>query len=438
MIYILLLSLIFLFSISYVFFDKKVLAPSCVLNLVYIFSTLCTIYNIDKWGVNIHFNTYCVIIGGNFLFFLFSYIIHLYFRRKRQFDNDKKNLGLKYIEINNAKLAIYIIISILFASLFIFNVLKLAKSYGGYNNYYEMMTIYRRNTSYGDDKLPVFVTRFFSFMVASIYIAMYIFINNILCNSKKKNNYLLIIPIILVLISSLINSERTTSLNFFIYSIIITFFLIQNSDRFSKKVERKFIKKCLYAIVFFLVLFVLSRSLVGRGNTKDPVYYITFYAGGSIQLLDLYLQSPTYATYFAEEVLLGLRQKLNRLGLNVQSKQIGHLEFRSSNSTNIGNVYTAYRRYIHDFGYFGVVFFQIFNAMIFGIWYEKIKNRNVKPNIDLSVVLFAYLFVFLCKHSINEAIWANIFNLPKLIIFLVLWKFYFIKLNVKYRDKRII
>jgi len=355
-------------------------------------------------------------------------------KKKSNLTTDNKISELEYINISNSKLIICIILTVITATIFIYNVLKLAKSYGGYDNYAEMMSNYRSNTSYGEDSLPKYVTRLYNIMLPVTYLLWYMFINNLLVDRTNRKNFVYLIPVFILLGTSLVNAERTTILNFFIYAITIFYLLFQKSKYYTKKAEHNFIFKVLVAIIIFLVGFVSIRTFVGRGDEMDPIYYITFYAGGSVQLLNLFLQNPIKADYFGEEVFLSFRQKLKKMGFNVEARDIVHLEFRESNGESIGNVYSAYRKYIHDFGYAGVAFFQILNALIFEIWYEKIQNRKIKKNIDLSVILFAYLFVHLCKHSITESIYVNLLNIPRLFLFLFIWKFYFI--NIKINKKK--
>ena len=50
--------------------------------------------------------------------------------------------------------------------------------------------------------------------------------------------------------------------------------------------------------------------------------------------------------------------------------------FVESNGVVIGNVYTGFRKMHHDFGTFGVLFFQMLMAFLVTVYYEKLKNVN--------------------------------------------------------------
>ena len=441
MIYTLLVTLIIFLIISYYFFDRKIISPPVVLNAVYVFSTICAIYNVKKWGIDLHANTYCVITGGNLIFMAISYIIHLYYKKKHLNKNqeDYKTIGLKYIELSYSKIIIYTLIVCVFSIIYGYSILKLAKGYNNTNDYAELMTAYRRNTSYGEDSLPAWLMRLFLIISASIYMITYVFVNNIICNKKKKKNYILLIPIVIFLVATLMGAERADCLNLFVYILTISYLLLSKKENTIRKINNKYVKRGVVAVSLFLILFSVSKGLVGRTDDYDTMYYITFYAGGSIQLLDMFLQDPTYPTYIGEEVFRGFRNKLSKYGIVENTSKIGHLEFRHSHRVNIGNVYTAYRKYIHDFGYFSIIPFQLCLAVFYGIWYEKIKYRKIRDNIDISVILFVYMFIPLVKHSIQEGFYSTyLVNLPIIFIYMIIWKYYFVDFKLKYGNKKIL
>ena len=72
MIYILFFSLISFFIITYFVFKEDILSPAVIVCMMWTFSTLCAIYNINNWGINLHLNTVAIIILGIIIFGLSS------------------------------------------------------------------------------------------------------------------------------------------------------------------------------------------------------------------------------------------------------------------------------------------------------------------------------------------------------------------------------
>ena len=446
MIYLLLIALIIMLIISYIVFERDLLAPPVVLNAVYVLSTLFAIYNIDTWAIQLHSNTFWVIVLGNLSFLITCIIIHSFFQKKKKrktvdkniINESDKNFNISHINVHFSKIIFVTIIMIAFAFLYIKIVQNMAHSYGYANDYAQMMANYRSNTSYGDDELPSWLMRYNRLMMSCVYVLIYIFINNMIYNSKNKKNYLLLIPILIYCISSLFGAARTAILCYFIYSMVLVYIILNKKYNFVSKINRKYIIRGVICLTLFFIFFISSKGIVGRTDEMNGLYYISFYAGGSIELLDLYLQNPTYSIKFGEEIFRGFRVILAKFGLCTQSG-ISHMEFRNSvNGIGVGNVYTSYRKYIHDFGYGSIFIFQIVEAIFFSIWYEKIKNRKLKNGIDVSLLFFAYFNTSLFRHSIQESFFSS--YIPEIFItglFMYIWIYYFNKIKITYDKKQI-
>ena len=434
MIYYLLIVLILMLIISYFVFERDLLAPAVVLSIVYILSTIFAIYNIEEWAIELHSKTFWVIVLGNLTFLITAIIIHMiYGKKKKSRDSEKKSINefkSKYINVHASKIIFVTLIMITFSIIYIRAVQNMAHSYGYASDYSQMMSNFRSNTSYGDDSLPSWILRYNRLMMACTYVLLYIFINNMIYNSKNKKNYLLLIPILLYCITSLFGAARTSVLCYFIYSMVLIYIILNKKYNFMNKINKKYIVRGLICVVLFFMFFVLTKSFVGRTDDMNGLYYISFYAGGSIELLDIYLRNPTYSTFFGEEIFRGFREILAKFGLTTQSGII-HMEFgRTANGVSVGNIYTSYRKYIHDFGFGSIFIFQFVEALIFSIWYEKIKKRELKVGIDMSLLFYAYFNTSLFRHSIQETFFSS--YIPGFIVtglFMYIWIYYFTKIK---------
>jgi len=67
-IYFLFLCFLALLYFVYLKFDKDIIAPPFVLVGGYALSILCAIANIDRWGIELHYNTVGVLLYGTLLF----------------------------------------------------------------------------------------------------------------------------------------------------------------------------------------------------------------------------------------------------------------------------------------------------------------------------------------------------------------------------------
>ena len=69
-----LLIVIVILWIFVIIINKDLFSPSSLLCLSYIFAVICAIYNIDNWKINLHYNTFFVIVIGIISFLLSSFI----------------------------------------------------------------------------------------------------------------------------------------------------------------------------------------------------------------------------------------------------------------------------------------------------------------------------------------------------------------------------
>ena len=84
-----------------------------------------------------------------------------------------------------------------------------------------------------------------------------------------------------------------------------------------------------------------------------------------------------------------------------------HKEFRYSNGILLGNVYTSFRAFHHDFGFTGIIIFQVIEGFFYSIYYEKMKRLKNKSGISATFILYGMLMMPLFEHAIQEQLFSN-------------------------------
>jgi oligosaccharide repeat unit polymerase len=327
------------------------------------------------------------------------------------------------------------------------DVMRVAALHGGYGSWTNMMNAFRLATSYevveegeGTNSLLFFLYKFF---IQSSYYFIYVLVNNYI--SKKKVQFVYIAIITTIIIASSLTSSRSDMLQIPISALIIYEFLSEYRKGSSTTVNIK--KVVTIGILIILVMFGLSffRALVGRKSTVDPLYYITYYAGGSIAALDLYLQSPLPpSSVWGKETFNNL---INYIGqfFNIPSMQyIGHLEFRRSNGVSVGNVYTGFRAYYQDFGIAGVIICTSLFAIFFAILYlyaKKTTRANKCGKINIPFLIFFSVAQI-------KPIWTFFFNESFLTrfpvtflrhyVFIFITYFIFTKMKIRGKNRQVL
>ena len=148
------------------------------------------------------------------------------------------------------------------------------------------------------------------------------------------------------------------------------------------------------AVVFFALLYLTGRRS-GDFDMRAVWTHVQIYLAGPVPLLDHFLQAPLSGggDIFGQETFYAINSQLTKLGLLDIPLYSPHLEFRPGVYLG-GNCYTAYRSYLHDFGYAGLVFCPIlFSVLINGLYYACV--RWAKKSVFVSSLMLYATAMFL-------------------------------------------
>lgn len=336
--------------------------------------------------------------------------------------------------------------------LLIYNVLKIARVTGDFNSFSEALAIFKTQTSYSNSiSIPHYLNLMFKIPELSSYIFIYVFFKKIYSSSNKNifyaiysNLYYLLVPF-LYIIKELLSSSRITILQLTFASITFGFFIWYQTNNWKKNINYKFIIAFLITGLIGLSGFYFSASLIGRSNTKNIIEYITMYSGGSIECLNQYIQYPNpvdESTIIGNETFYPLIRSLDKYGItncDIDSKQTAHLSFRYYNDTMIGNVYTAYRRWHHDFGYIGLIILNAVMSLIINYCYYSFKYKFNQSKWEFLFILYGYISYSIFLHPIDSYFYTTIFQitfLTNIILFLMLY-ILILKLNFDFNNRQV-
>lgn len=427
MIYVLLLAEMVLLLLALNSQKGDILAPSVIVCIVWTFSTLCAIYNIDRWGIQLHVNTVCTILGGILIFVIGSIIASYIPPVKLPYHHRSHTSAINGIkEISVYRPAIYLLI-ILGIITTVYQYCWLTTTAAGASTWQAMMNSYRNNSSsWNVDaiKKPALLSNLEFLLKASAYVTAYIGTNNLFSGKNKRRNLTLFIPSVLFVIDKILNAGRGDILFLIGGGSLVAYVMMQRKHAWKKQFARKYIKYLVGVAVVVLIFFSLSRSLVGRTDDSDALYYLTRYAGGSIQAFDMYLQEPIVnSTIWGKETFSTLNNLIGTKFNIPKLVYIAHLEFRQKYGMSIGNVYGSFRYYIQDFGYIGMVILTFLSSVFYTRLYRSIKRKSVIED-GFDWLLFFYMFIgpSLFMHSIADFTYSQLFNITSNVkLFLFAW-----------------
>lgn len=410
MIYILFVLFFLMLIYLYLRFNKDLIQPSVIFCLVYCVSIFCAILNVSKWNIQLEMKTFLILFLGAVEFIIISLLVNKHFEEKSEScEVIRKNRSFK-IEIEKYKVFIITVYNVIMIGLLLYYVLNIASQFGEFNSFSEALTLFKEHTSYAKDaELPHLLLFAQKPIIVFAYIFMYLYIKNIIFDKENSilynifSKWYYLIPVVGYIIHEFINSNRLTILSLGFAAFTITLILYNIKNNWKKPIKMKSIITIGIIGIIVLVVFYLSASWVGRINNKNLIDYITLYCGGSIENLNLFIKSPPEASsIWGKESFYYLIKNLHDYGIMPLSQMYPiHLEFRYYDGIMIGNVYTAYRRWIYDFGIVGMIILQGIMALFFNVFYNKIKYLASKY-LDFYIIIFSYMIYSVFLHPIDS------------------------------------
>lgn len=386
------------------------LAPSAIVCLSFLFSVVCAALNTKEWAINLSTQTFLTISAGVVLFCFFSLTAK----------GNRTNASRSSVAHGVKEIAVKPIFQILVVGFFVLTFFVYRKylensfSLLGVSgdSWSDAMTEYRDATADTERSdltaFPTWVTYMYNTMQALSFVTLYILINNLFSRGNfLRNSLFCVICAAVYLVSVILKSGRLPILEYAMGAVVIYWVVWHRVHGWKRTVRIGYMLCIPILVVVVLLVFSALREAVGRTDTSDYVTYITRYAGGSIQLLDMFLKNPTASTgVFGQETFRGI---VSAIGRHFNSDLVFsyQLEFRSSNGIMIGNVYTAFRYWIYDFGYFGWLVILIFYALFYTRFYERVLSRNPLGSSDVALTLYAYLIGGIVMMPIQDSFLAT-------------------------------
>ena len=424
MIYFLILFLIILFLISF-FLEKDLFCPPCILILVYIFSLFLVLFKQTDWGITLSDTTMWIIGLGTFAFCLIYLVTRVIIISSSKKKMVSKELDYEYIKVNDKKINIILIVEFIICILYIFFFFR---TIGGeiFTNFGDMMHYYRLNTAYGEgleESIPTIINQLKKVNWAAAYISLYILIyNQILAkakNDKKKIDIKYIFSIILYLPLTILSGARF-DLIIFVISAIFMWLIIQAKIKKNEFFKFKNFAKIFCFFIIVLLIFSMSRTIVGRYNESSFFDYISVYFGAPIVNLDQYIIGNISDNYmiFGREIFRGIYDLIEKFGL-IELEELSRI-FVVVNGNSLGNVYTAYKYMCTaGWGYFGIVVFQTLLAIVYAKFYSIIKYDNNLSKINYKLIFYTVAIYAIVLHPFSEFFFSTIISFNYILFFVI-------------------
>ncbi len=444
--YVLLIALLLLLFLNIIpVFKFELLYPPVIFTLMFLFCTSVGLIRYNDWRLyEYSSDTVCLIMLGVCSFVIMGFVARLF---ERNIPKCLSGYRRERLEISRLYVAFFIILGIVGNLLFFFYIKRVVVALGYdssslsrlLNSYYNIKVALKNTGEYG---IPRIVTVLNYIVNVNALLALYVLLHNFCFKVAKKEDFWLLILVGLWPVQLLLNSARGNILILLAETVYLLYFFWNTYYGWNKKTQKKILKWGIIFFASFLALFLVLTVFLGRRSSfeeLDIIDYLTIYISGGIRNFDLFLKEPVLSSDFGRESFPAVHRFLyNHFGIG-ELYSLG-LEFRAIDGKNIGNIYTAFRRFYADFGTLGIVILSGFLGYFFSFLYVKIKEKCYKNKFDFTIILFCCISKEIFYMAIEDTLFISelSFNgLFRLIMMYILY-YIFIKRKAKFKVTRCI
>lgn len=409
-IYFLLFIIVMMTAFAYLLSHRDIMAPSVLLCCGYLIACISCIMNIEKWGVNLHFNTCAIILVGVIFFVLGDAFSRLFFKDRLVYATEMP--ATHTISVSMGKVFLFSVFSLFVMVLYFREIISIAG--GMLATFNQTMYAYRHAYSYTDVQVSSTLVQLTKFSKGAAYAFLYIFFNNIFVVDDRRikqkilQNIRYLIPTLLFLLQTFLKGGRLNLIMMVVAGLFLGYFQWHRNVGWNRAISGKFLKHIIVFFILFVLLFYGTKELVGRQNNDTLLDYITTYFGGSFQLLDQYMNTPR-STNLGMESFPGIFQSLYKLGI-YNDYIHKSLEFRTTpTGIFLGNIYTGLRRFYNDFGYVGLIGMQFLYGFIFeGVYTIIRKFKTLNINKVFLITAYDTMLFAVVTQAMEDHFWIDI------------------------------
>lgn len=391
------------FVITTYFLDKRdFISPRFLLCLA-LFASYCLIMlNYYKWDVNINEKFMLYISSAIVAFITGGFIVKLFTKKPvpEAVCNRKLPLGVTNIRYKYPA-NFLMIISVMFATVY---VLKLLSDADGSRLGDRLNSIYVNIVS--DGYTPGFIiNQMREIVVAITYVSTFRLMQKVFTKHDKISIIKLLIPIIMFLMLVLVSTDRNILLRYAIYFVCL-YILFFRENKKCRNVNVAILLRVIIIVVVVAVVFFAMG--VAKGYKSDIWRSISIYGGSGLYNFNLWLEkavtesgsviSATFSTFLGV-----VKDLLGRIGISLDIDTAERFDEFIRFTTSSGyhydsNIYSAFKPFVQDLGYFGVILF----PLIIGAFYQWLYLRARKNKYGFSWVVYCMLIYPVVFYPVAE------------------------------------
>lgn len=420
----LLTAVLFLLAVISFIKDKcDVLSPSFIYSIcLSSFCLLAALYT-DIWDLPMHFNTALIIVIMSITFLMGGNLADFCCQINDNIIKPQTTIAKGFFIAWPAWILCVILLAY-FIYLNYLDFINLAAQVTRETDFAKMLTPFINGLNHQEILLPRWNSYRMRFATGMAYLSFFAIWINVMAKQYKEIMkwsifIFLYCPFIILM------GGRQLFMYLIIYALISGFLV------YRKMHDNKYsIKKELSCIGLAIVLFLCCFLGVGLFNGKiesDASFLkvLVHYAGTNISAFDVYVNEMALpdTQYVGTTTLTSIYNFMYKYGFNVP-----HFSQYITLFTSFGpvttNVYTAFYRYIHDFGYFGCGMVMFLLGFFYTYLYRKVYYYGLRNWMILiySSIVYPIFLIGREERFFNEIL--SVWNLSFIVEVLILYKFF--------------
>lgn len=397
MILVLIATLLLILFLEYTYMNKEICTPAFLFTAPFVVLCIVALICARVWNFQMHWNTFFVILCGNVFFFLGTALADKISFKRKQLNylviQDENESWFRYFLFLGGQCVCY-----LWKLRLILQFARRNGVAGGISaalKYYDHIIKFTTESTF---RMPRILSLGLDVCTAFGYVCACVLAQKLL-QDKKKNFFIVILNFTVAVMGGLSSGGRGLAIRYLIAFLIAYLILGFRQKEWKTAIEFKQIIKIILALLAIVSFFIYSRQMVGRGNVTEVWIYLSKYIGAQLYNLDHYLNKAFRESEFmGQQTFQPLVQFVcSKLGIRQWARYNLDLPFIRAAGYDMGNVYTTFYAYIHDFGYFGVCIMPLLFGLITQPIYKLSKGSTTSHTLNLGLVLYsdlAYMLVF--------------------------------------------
>lgn len=375
------------------------LNPAVIVPLMFVLCTAAAIYNNAFHGTEVSFGAACLLLFVTLAMSLSSFLAYRLVVGEAGGTRDWVQAP-RVIRLPMWLVIVSIAFCVAATLVYYRDLTQSMSSMGLSGDWNQMMNSYRFASSFreleegeGASGLANFL---YKIMTALAFLFAYIGIVNISVDSGNRvRHVILFAPALICCICIVFTGGRMGMIRLAAGCLLIAWVVLNARGGWRFRLKLSSVLKVVLLIIAASVAFWAVGSAVGRQISEGPLDYITSYIGYSMVLFSDFLTNPGASStdLFGGETLVGIYNFLgSRLGID-DFIYTYHMEWRYIGDLSLGNVYTAYRYWLHDFGIFGMFAVAALYGVFYGIFYAKARcyRNKYRRLINYPLLMFSYI-----------------------------------------------